>query len=220
MNAFSSASYWEARYGNGGTSGAGSYGRLARYKADFINRFAQMNAVSSVLDLGCGDGRQLELLEIAAYTGVDVSSSALAQCRSRFEGRPGIRFIRPDEIDPVPAHELALSLDVIYHLVEDAIFQSYLDRLFAAATRYVVIYSSNFDSNWPSPHVRHRRFTDTARHHNAWRLAAHVPNAFPFRPDAPDVTSFADFFVFAHAGQSCVVPSSCHEAFPPETRAE
>lgn len=220
MTMFSSASYWEARYCSGGTSGAGSHGHLARYKAHFINAFAKMNAVSDVLDLGCGDGRQLELLDIAAYTGVDVSPSALARCRSLFNGRPGVRFIRPDEIGSVPLHEMALSLDVIYHLVEDTVFHSYLGQLFANSTRYVIIYSSNFESTWPSPHVRHRRVTDAARHHEAWRLAAHIPNAFPFRPDAPDETSFADFFVFARAGQDCVVPSFCQDAFPPETRAE
>lgn len=31
--------------------------------------------------------------------------------------------------------------------------------LFAAAKRYVIVYSSNFHSSWPGPHVRHREFT-------------------------------------------------------------
>jgi hypothetical protein len=51
---FSSNSYWEARYGAGGSSGAGSYGRLAAFKAAFVNAFVADNHIRSVLDLGCG----------------------------------------------------------------------------------------------------------------------------------------------------------------------
>lgn len=207
MLAFSSASYWEARYSGGGTSGAGSYGQLARFKAAFVNGFTHLNAVGSVLDLGCGDGNQLGLLDLPGYTGVDVSPSSLAQCRATFGSRPHHSFVHADDLGGVPRHELALSLDVIYHLVEDAVFQAYLDTLFTKATRFVVTYSSNVEAEWSSVHVRHRRFTDAAaRRHPAWRLAAHVPNLFPFRADAPNQTSFADFFVFAAPGEGCVVP--------------
>jgi hypothetical protein len=38
---FSSGTYWESRYRSGGASGAGSLGRLARFKAGVINRFIQ-----------------------------------------------------------------------------------------------------------------------------------------------------------------------------------
>jgi Methionine biosynthesis protein MetW len=60
--AFSSGDYWESRYRAGGTSGAGSYGLLAAFKADFINAFVTDNGIASVLDLGCGDGNLLSLL--------------------------------------------------------------------------------------------------------------------------------------------------------------
>lgn len=33
----SSKEYWEQRYAGGGTSGAGSYGKLAEFKAEIIN---------------------------------------------------------------------------------------------------------------------------------------------------------------------------------------
>jgi len=108
----------------------------------------------------------------------------------------------------MPRHDLAMSLDVIYHLVEDPVFEAYLDTLFTMATRFVIVYSSNVESGWPNPHVRHRRFTDAAaQRHLTWRLAAHVPNLFPFRVNEPDQTSFADFFVFAAPGEGCVVPA-------------
>jgi hypothetical protein len=62
----------------------------------------------------------------------------------------------------------------------------------------MLIYASNVDANWSSPHVRHRRFTDhVATRFPRWRLRAHVPNPYPFDPAHPDDTSFADFFVYA-----------------------
>ena len=58
--------------------------------------------------------------------------------------------------------DAVLSLDVIYHLVEDTIFEKYMDNIFDCAQRWVVIYSSNFDGLDESlaEHVRHRKFTN------------------------------------------------------------
>ncbi|MDR3539193.1 MAG: class I SAM-dependent methyltransferase [Acetobacteraceae bacterium] len=200
MSGFSSAAYWERRYQGGGTSGAGSYGRLARFKADFINNFVRRHAIASVLDLGCGDGNLLSLLQVPDYTGIDVSPTSLAGCAARF---PAHRFLSFDAIETVPAAELALSIDVVFHLIEDAVFVQYMHALFAHATRFVLVYASNVDHPWPSPHVRHRRFSDhvTATQPD-WRLQAHVPNRYPFDPASPDDTSFADFFVYARLGDA------------------
>jgi hypothetical protein len=205
---FSSGEYWEARYGRGGASGAGSLGRLARFKAAVINRFIVENRIGSVIDVGCGDASQLGLLELPPdYVGVDVSATALARCADRFPGR---RFVTPDKLRTVPPAELTLSLDVIYHLIEDTVFTATMRTLFAWATRFVVIYASNSDAVSSSPHVRHRRFT---AHVDAtepdWRLLAHLPNPYPFDPARPDDTSFADFFIYGRhdAGCSIVVPA-------------
>ena len=134
---FSSGDYWEVRYRDGGTSGAGSVGRLAAFKAATINGFVAANAIRSVIDLGCGDASQLALLELPAdYVGVDVSPSSLARCAARFPDR---RFLTLDELRTVSPAELTLSLDVIYHLIEDNVFAATMRTLFAWATRFVVI---------------------------------------------------------------------------------
>ncbi len=204
MSGFSSAAYWEARYQGGGTSGAGSYGRLARFKADFINDFVRRLGVASVLDLGCGDGNLLSLLNVPDYTGVDVSQTSLDRCTARF---PTGRFVPFDLVDTIAAADLALSIDVVFHLVEDAAFAQHMRALFAHATRFVLVYSSNVDRAWPSPHVRHRRFSDhVAATQPDWRLQAHVPNRYPFDPAFPDDTSFADFFVYGRADAGAVGP--------------
>jgi hypothetical protein len=201
---FSSADYWNARYRMGGTSGAGSAGRLARLKAAAINRFIADNGVQSVIDLGCGDASQLALLKLPAdYVGVDSAPSALRRCAERFPGR---RFVTPEALRTLPPAELTLSLDVIYHLVEDNVFAAAMRTLFAWATRFVVIYASNRDAPGSSPHVRHRRFTDhVATTEPDWRLLAHLPNPYPYDAERPDNTSFADFFVYGRDGASCTI---------------
>jgi SAM-dependent methyltransferase len=203
MTAFSSGDYWERRYRAGGHSGAGSCGRLAAFKAGVINGFVADNAIADVLDLGCGDGHLLSLLQVQAYVGVDVSATALAACAARF---PGHRFLPLATLDASARAELALSVDVIFHLVEDPVFTSYMHALFAHARRFVVIYSSNIDRAWSSPHVRHRRFTDyVADCRPEWRLLAHLPNRYPFDPERPDETSFSDFFVYGRHDAACTI---------------
>ena len=208
-HAFSSGEYWEARYREGGTSGMGSAGRLARFKASTINRFIAGNSVSSVIDLGCGDTSLLALLELPAdYVGVDVSPTALARCAARF---PEMRFVTPDELRTVSPAELTLSLDVIYHLTEDTVFTTTMRILFAWAARFVVIYASNIDAASPSAHVRHRLFTGhVAATEPDWRLLAHLPNPYPYDAAHPDETSFADFFIYGRRDAACsiVVPAT------------
>ena len=203
---FSSAAYWEARYRRGGTSGAGSYGRLASYKAAFINAFVADNAVDSVLDLGCGDGNLLSLLQIPHYIGVDVSVTSLSRCASRFVSPANYVFMHATQLDELAPIDMAMSIDVIFHLTEDQVFDRHIDDLFGHAARFVLIYASNFDSGWPSPHVRHRRFSNVvAQRWPMWELLAHLPSPFPYDPGRPDETSFADFFVYARARAECVI---------------
>ena len=204
MNAFSSFQYWEARYRANGTSGPGSLGRLARFKAGVVNRFIADNEIASAIDMGCGDGSQLGLFDLPAdYIGVDAALTAVAACAARFPNR---RFLPLDSATELPPAELTLSLDVIYHLTEDTVFNAYICTLFAKATRFVLIYASNTDASWPSAHVRHRRFTDhLAATELDWRLLAHLPNPYPFDPRRPDDTSFADFFVYGRLDAACTL---------------
>jgi SAM-dependent methyltransferase len=199
--AFCSERYWDQRYRAGGTSGAGSRGEMAEHKATFINNFVADNAVANVLDFGCGDGHLVSLLKVPAYIGADVSAAALAHCATRF---PQYRFMPMQSLDAALHADLVLSIDVIFHLVEDAVFGQYLHALFGHARRFVVIHSSNFDSAWPAPHVRHRRFTEyVADARPEWRLIAHLPTRFPYDPERPEDTSFADFYVYGRRALPC-----------------
>jgi SAM-dependent methyltransferase len=199
-----SKEYWERRYAAGANSGAGSYSHLAEFKAAVINSFVAAHNVNSVIEFGCGDGNQLRLAEYPSYFGLDVSKTAIEKCRELFKSDNHKSFALLSDYARENA-ELALSLDVIYHLVEDHVFEQYMRTLFEASSRYVIIYSSNtegHDDIGVSAHVRHRKFTGwIEKTYPQWKLLEHVPNQYPYEPESGS-GSFADFFIFESTNTS------------------
>lgn len=195
---FISEQYWEARYRRGLGSGAGSRGRLAAFKAEVINGFIDTRQVETVVEFGAGDGYQLSLLKAPRYLGVDVSPFIVQSLREHFWTDRSKTFLHTAEYHGETA-ELALSLDVIFHLVEDEVFEAYMSRLFQAAEKYVIIYSSNREAqeSQAAPHFRHRLFTPwVERTTPEWRLTATLPNPFPYNGSDPDNTSVSDFYFY------------------------
>ncbi len=167
-----------------------------------MNALVSENGIKSVIEYGCGDGNQLKLARYLSYIGFDVSSEAITICSKMFEGDGTKTFMLMDAYGGETA-ELTLSLDVIYHLVEDSVFFRYMRRLFDSSQRFVIIYSSNVGEN-PSGtarHVRHRHFSKWIDQNEAgWSLLKHIPNKFPFHGDV-ESGSFADFYIYAKAQQ-------------------
>lgn len=162
---------WERRYAAGRDSGAGSRGEHAERKAAYVNALIAREKIGSVIDWGCGDGMQLALLKVPTrYVGIDVSPTAIALCRARFPNR---KFIL-DKLDQPPLHlkaELALSLDVMFHLVKISDLRRYLRSLFRSATRFVCVYGTDEERRQTAPHVRHRSWTPiVARWFHDWEL--------------------------------------------------
>ena len=199
---FRPADYWESRYAKGGDSGWGSYGLLAEFKAEVLNRFIQLPGVHSVVELGCGDGNQLSLLRCPNYIGLDISPKAIELCQTRFVGDSSRTFVvyHPGITDiDLLRSDLALSLDVIYHLVEERTFSRYMTDLFRAAVRYVVIYSDDVDRPGESVHIRHRKFRNwIANNCPGWELLEHIPNPYPYNPDKEGGkgSSWAEFWIY------------------------
>jgi len=159
-----SASFWEQRYAGGGWSGPGSYGQLARGKAEFLNAFVREHSIGSVIEFGCGDGNQLSLASYPRYIGLDVSKSAIELCIRRFADDGAKSFFLYSgssflDRGGLLSAELALSLDVVYHLTEDSVFETYMRHLFAAGRRYVIVYATNGVIRDDAPHVTHRKFS-------------------------------------------------------------
>lgn len=191
----SSAGYWDTRYKLGLSSGSGSEGMMVTYKAQVLNDFVASQGIESVLELGCGDGQQLAHARYPRYLGLDVSPRAIELCEARFATTRGRSFLW---YDPAHTHrlgehlqaDLTMSLDVIYHLIEDPVYDRYLDDLFTLSRRHVVVYSSNHAEGGSLRHVRHRPFAaDVAARFPQFRLLRHLPN--PHRG-----LSFADFYFF------------------------
>tara|TARA_R110000772_G_scaffold40132_14_gene94001 strand:- start:618 stop:899 length:282 start_codon:yes stop_codon:yes gene_type:complete len=87
---------------------------------------------------------------------------------------------------------------VIYHLIEDEIYDAYLANLFEASSRYTLIYASNFEHFSPElPHVRHRQFgRDVADRFPEWELVEAFDNPYAKPHSSKEYGSFAKFFLF------------------------
>lgn len=191
----SSTDYWRRRYRAGLDSGAGSYGRLAEFKAQVLNDFVATHNVRSVLELGCGDGNQLALANYPSYVGLDVSGEAIDLCLRRFTDDATKAFLWYDPVRTVrmASHlsaDLVLSLDVIYHLLEDNVYDRYLELLFGYSRHWAIIYSSNRPTHDGAWHVRNREFTrDIATRFSDFELVRVIEN--PHRDLTP-----ADFYIY------------------------
>jgi SAM-dependent methyltransferase len=198
-----SKDFWETRYSLGGNSGQGSYGKFADFKADVLNDFVKEKKILSVIEFGCGDGNQLSLAKYPQYIGLDVSATALSLCREKFSEDKSKSFFlySPScfvDHQKVFQADLGLSLDVIYHLVEDEVYHAYLDHLFNASKKFVIIYSSdvNKEGGTHARHVRHRQFSQRVKERFPdWKMLKKINNPYPGKGDFGQ-GSFADFFIF------------------------
>jgi hypothetical protein len=174
-----SGSYWEHRYNHHGHSGVGSYGKYAEYKAAFLNSFVAEYQVESVIELGCGDGNQLKLFQFPFYTGMDVSAAAIKKCKALFKEDASKSFYTMAEKNRLVKADMAISLDVLYHLIEDKVYEEYLYELFFSARRFAVIYAWDVEGE-QQLHVRHRKFSVwIEKNISGWHLKQYkASNAF------------------------------------------
>lgn len=200
---FDSNEYWEIRYKSHedsqglGASGAGSYGNLAIFKAKVINDFVKKHKIQSVIEWGCGDGNQLSLAQYPQYIGLDVSPCVIESVKKQFvNDKSKVFYEASDFLENPSSAELGLSLDVIYHLVDDEKFESYMRNLFAYAQKFVIIYSSNKELHH-TQHVRHRQFSSWVQKYAVeWKFKTMIPNAYPYDENKPNESSFCDFYVY------------------------
>jgi hypothetical protein len=187
-----SKEFWRTNYSNGGTSGPGSYGEFALFKANFLNRFVRENELSTVIEFGCGDGHQMSFFDFPNYIGLDISDAAVEMCKKQNKNNH-FSFYQYDSIytiDSLNLHkcDLAISLDVIYHRVESAVYTEHLQLLFTMANKFVIIYGRNSNEFFPADYTFPREFTaDIAELFPNWTLIKHVENP---------LKSWSDFYVF------------------------
>lgn len=157
FNLKGSKKYWEKRYSKGGNSGKGSYGNIARKKAEVVNNLIRRYNIKSIIDMGCGDGFQLGLFNIKEYIGLDVSDTIIKKCKNRWIDDDTKRFyLYPNRYKKA---QCGLSMEVIFHLIENNVFEQYMKDLFNSSQQYVIIFSDN-ENKKQTIHEKHRKFTN------------------------------------------------------------
>jgi hypothetical protein len=196
-----SINYWEKRYASKHTSGSGSYGLLSEFKAEILNAFVLENTVSSVIEFGCGDGHQLSLANYPKYIGLDISKTAIQLCKNQFSSDQTKNFFLYDpecfvDNENIFLCDLAISIDVIFHIVEDSIFQYYMKHLFNSSRKFVIIYSSNRADQQIDAHVKNRCFTKWVDNNlSEWELKGFIPNRYPYN-NKTLTGSWSDFYIY------------------------
>lgn len=154
------ANYWENRYKNGGNSGLGSHDSDdIKFKAKYVNNLITKYNIKTLIEFGCGDGNQLRLLNgYDKYYGNDISKTVINKCSETFKEDSSKIFDYDLSKLLKNKYDLSLSLDVVYHLVEDELFESYMGNLFKVSD-IVSIYSTNHNSPNKSQHIKHRNLT-------------------------------------------------------------
>ena len=205
---FDSKRFWENRYKNNGNSGCGSYGHLAEFKAIVINNFVYKNNINSIIDYGVGDGNQLKLIntENIKYIGIDISPTVIENCKKIFIDDETKTFLLDNDINSQFA-DLVLSCDVIYHLIEDNVYEKYMKNLFNMSKKYVIIYSKNEDINH-TQHVKFRKFTNyIQKNFKEWKCIRYIPNKYPQKKIGQynDETSPSDFYIFENFKEQMII---------------
>lgn len=193
-----SIKYWNNRYKNNLTSGHGSYGEIAKFKADIINEFIEKNNIKSIIEIGCGDGNQLNMINCDKYIGFDVSDFIINKCKDKFINNPTKQFYKVSEYNNQKA-DCSMSLDVIYHCIELDNYENHLKLLFNSSNKYVIIFSSNFNENLyirKAPHLLHRKFTDYIENNiPGWKLINKIEQKYKYNKNTGE-GSLADFFFY------------------------
>jgi predicted TPR repeat methyltransferase len=192
--------YWEDRYNSGGNSGAGSRGDLALFKASIVNSVVSEFCCHSIGDFGCGDGYQASLFNLdgISFNGYDISNTAV-EIASRVV--PNAEFKNVSEYGG-DRYDLSISMDVLFHLIEDGLFASHLDVLFASSMNLVLIYGYDSDED-PSrgafkaqPHMKYRKFTGyISKRYNDFELIRVIKNKYPYNLDKK-TSSVCDFYLY------------------------
>ena len=191
---FNTVEYWNMRYKNGKGSGRGSEGLLLAYKAGTINDIIKEFDIQDIIDFGCGDGELSNLIDVGMYAGFDPSEEAVKKCYDRCRDVFGARiFINDINLSWTVQADMTMSIDVIFHLVNEREYLEHLLSLFQHSLKYVLIYSSDKEEDVDRGHVKHRKFTQTINElFPDWKLLRKIDNKYPDQ-------SFSDFYLYAYS---------------------
>lgn len=193
--------YWNARYEQGSAPGAGSRGRLKKYKLDTVQKIVEEYKIGSIVDVGCGDGAQLRDLVVGQYRGIDPSEAAIDQAiaASPRKAPDWIYHVMDEEaLAKGRIADMSVSLDVLFHL-PDSMYEPHLEILFGLAKKYVLIYSPNRSGKGLrlASHMFFREFVPDVKRMFGAEPILHIPPPFvPVPGSSGNNTSYSDFYLF------------------------
>lgn len=134
--------YWNKRYSAGLNSGQGSIGELRKFKWDTILSKTTIKN-KSVLDYGCGDlsfWKDHIHPEVKKYTGYDISEFIILNHKQKWlDIHPRVSFTH--NIVDVPKHDLVFCFDVLFHIIDENLFNYTLKNLISRAKDLLFIYT-------------------------------------------------------------------------------
>jgi len=164
--------YWNDRYISGGNSGDGSYGEQAIIKANYVNNIIDKYNIHSVVDMGVGDGNQLDLLNINNYIGYDISDVIINRLKLKYNNDNTKTFKHVSEYTNMNT-DLMLSMEVIFHLIDDDMYDDYMTMMFNSDSKYILIFTMDSDSSYinNAKHVKIRNILEWINNNtNEWDL--------------------------------------------------
>ncbi|WP_273328085.1 methyltransferase domain-containing protein [Vallitalea guaymasensis] len=193
-NGFNYIDYWDKRYLNKGTSGLGSYGDLADFKGEIINEFIKDNNINSVIEFGCGDGNQIKKIEYPKYIGLDVSKVSVEKCKEIFLGDSNKEFhlYKPGmihDLDIKTKPDMAVCLDVLYHIIDEQDFAKTLDDIFRTDCSHIIFYTMLKKPEIQlSQHLKYRNIFDYLSKYKGYTIKKIINQKYPEQ-------SYSDFMV-------------------------
>jgi len=167
-NSTSSHQYWADRYLHTNFQNSSGNGRLKfrlSYKAKMLNKIFKTYEITKVADFGCGDGLLASKLKITKYYGIEINSEIVDNLKNKFLGKNEFEFSTKFESQWRNKIDASISVDVIFHLIEEDVYQKYMNELFFADAKYVVIRAYNHKSQGTgrNSHILHREFLNTIK---------------------------------------------------------
>jgi hypothetical protein len=138
-------------------SGSGSSLQATATLREALPALLRELGAATLLDVGCGDFTWMQSVGISQkYIGVDIVESVIAQNKSRFSSEVREFFFRDAMTDELPAADVVMCREVLFHLSFDDI-RKVLRNLLSKERKYLVLTSDRqtlFNSDIPTGDFR------------------------------------------------------------------
>lgn len=176
---FEVSTYWDNRYRSGGGSGAGSEGTYLEIKKKVILPIINELGIKNIEDFGCGEGSLIPYLPLDRYKGYDISPTIINKLKNKYGGSTKYEFNLINEAC-VGEPDMALSLDVFFHLVEDSVCDEYLQKIIGSRPKWILFLTWNskviYTEHIKGTHVRYRDLTRHMHCFDSYTLDRIIPH--------------------------------------------